>query len=117
MRLREKLLAELRTSSRALSTSELAGRMPWKLERSDGACSALCTGGATNSDVKIVECHSNWHVLAYRRSAHGYTGIYRHLRSLERQVLIRRALHGGRKRVSWVYIGPDRLAAKAQRKR
>jgi hypothetical protein len=114
MRLREQLLAELRESGRPLSTSELAERMPWKVERRDEGCGALCRRTTPNPDVKVVACHSSWHVVAYRRSAHGYTGIYRHLRSLERHGLARRALRDGRKRVSWVYTGADRPTAPAR---
>jgi hypothetical protein len=111
MRLRERLLAELRASAHPVSTSELASRMPWKVERSDDGCALLCSRRPPNPDIEVVECHGSWHVLAYRRSAHGYTGIYRHLRSLERQGLVRRTLREGRKRVCWVYMGSDQLGA------
>lgn len=108
MRLRDRLLAELRESPRPLATTELAARMPWKVERSEDSCALLCHRTAPNPDVDVLECHRSWHLVQYRRAAHGYTGIYRHMRSLERRDLVRRTLHAGRKRVCWVYSGPDR---------
>ena len=59
--------------------------------------------------MEVVECHRSWHVVQYRRTAHGYTGIYRHLRSLQQRGLVRRTLRDGRKRVCWVYVGSDQL--------
>jgi hypothetical protein len=111
LRLRDRLLAELRESPHPVSTAELAARMPWKVERSEEGCALVCHRAKPNSGVEVVECHRSWHVVQYRRTAHGYTGIYRHLRSMERQGLIRRALRQGRKRVCWTYIGSDQLIA------
>jgi hypothetical protein len=110
LRLRDRLLAELRDSSRPVATAELAARMPWKIERTEEPCAVLCNSSRSNGDVEVVECHGSWHVVRYRRATHGYTGIYRHLRSLEQRGLIRRALRDGRKRVCWVYVGSDQLA-------
>jgi hypothetical protein len=110
MRLRDRLLAELRTSPQPISTADLAARMPWKVERCEDNCALLCHRRKPNPDVEVLECHRSWHVVQYRRTAHGYTGIYRHLRSLERQGLIRRSAREGRKRVLWVYSGADQLA-------
>ena len=42
MRLRDRLLAELRESPHPISTTELAARMPWKVERSEDSCALLC---------------------------------------------------------------------------
>lgn len=104
--LRERLLAELRTSSRPLSTQELAHRMPWKTERSGGSCDVLrCHAPRSGDGMQVVECHRSWHVVQYRRTAQGFTGIYRHLRSLEAAGQVRRALRQGRRRVLWVYTG------------
>jgi hypothetical protein len=114
MELRARLLAELRDSPHPLSTTELAAQIPWKVERSEDNCVLLCNRRTPNPDVRVVECHRSWHLVAYRRTAHGYTGIYRHLRSLERQGLVRRTLREGRKRVRWVYTGSDRPAPTAQ---
>jgi hypothetical protein len=110
MRLRDRLLAELRASPQPISTADLAARMPWKVERCGDNCALLCHRRKPNPDVEVLECHRSWHVVQYRRTAHGYTGIYRHLRSLERQGLIRRSAREGRKRVLWVYSGGDQLA-------
>ena len=108
MLVRDRLLAELRESPHPISTTELAARMPWKVERSEGSCGLLCNLSMPNRDVEVVECHGSWHVVQYRRTTHGYTGIYRHLRSLERHGLVRRTLHDGRKRVCWAYVGSDK---------
>jgi hypothetical protein len=107
LQLRERLLVELRTSPQPVSTTDLAARLPWRVERSEDSCALLCAPGRPRGDVKVVECHRGWHVVQYRRTAHGYTGIYRHLRSLEQQGLVRRTLLDGRKRVCWVYAGAD----------
>jgi hypothetical protein len=113
MRLRDRLLAELRASPQPISTPDLAARMPWKVERCEDTCALLCHRRKPNPDVEVLECHRSWHVVQYRRTAHGHTGIYRHLRSLERQGLIRRSSREGRKRVLWIYSGGDQLATAA----
>jgi hypothetical protein len=103
LQLRENLLAELRDSTSPRSTADLAAAMPWKVERSYDPCEQLCHRAGPG--VEVLECHRSWHLVQYRRAAHGYTGIYRHLRSLESQGLVRRTLREGRKRVCWTYIG------------
>ncbi|GAB7145538.1 hypothetical protein [Mycobacterium riyadhense] len=108
LQLREQLLATLRRSPRPVSTTELAARMPWKVERSEYNCTVLRNPSRPIAGMEVVECHRDWHVVQYRRTAHGYTGIYRHLRSLEQQGLVRRALRQGRKRVCWVCVDADR---------
>lgn len=105
LQLRERLLSELRQSRSPISTADLASRMPWKVERSEDNCAVLCNRSRPISGMEVVECHKDWHVVQYHRTAHGYTGIYRHLRSLEQRGLVRRALRDGRKRVCWVYTG------------
>lgn len=107
--LRESLLAELRRSPVPLSTAELAQRMPWKLERSHVPCAQLCDLKRLGPGVRIVECHTDWHLVEYRRTTHGYTGIYRHLRSMEGHGLIRRTIRDGRKRVCWTCVEPVAL--------
>jgi hypothetical protein len=111
--LRESLLAELRRSPVPLSTAELAQRMPWKVERSHVPCAQLCHLKRLGPGIRIVECHTDWHVVAYRRTTHGYTGVYRHLRSLEGHGLIRRTIRDGRKRVCWTYVEPAEQPAPA----
>lgn len=107
LHLREQLLSELRRSRRPISTADLAARMPWKVERSEDNCAVLCNRAKPIAGMEVVECHKDWHIVQYRRTAHGYTGIYRHLRSLERHGLVRRALRDGRKRVCWIYTGAE----------
>ncbi|WP_088295413.1 hypothetical protein [Mycobacterium avium] len=113
--LRESLLKELRCSPAPLSTAELAQRMPWKVERSHVPCAQLCDLKRLGPGIRIMECHTDWHVVAYRRTTHGYTGVYRHLRSLEGHGLIRRTIRDGRKRVCWTLVEqtalPDPAAA------
>lgn len=107
--LREGLLAELRRSPVPLSTAELAQRMPWKPERTHVPCAQLCDLKRLGPGVKIVECHTDWHIVAYRRTTHGYTGVYRHLRSMEGHGLVRRTIRDGRKRVCWTVVEPTPL--------
>lgn len=113
LELRESLLKELRRSPVPLSTAELAQRMPWKVERSHVSCAQLCDLKRLGPGIRIVECHTDWHVVEYRRTTHGYTGVYRHLRSLEGHGLIRRTIRDGRKRVCWTYVEPGALPAPA----
>jgi len=110
LRLRDRLLTGLRVSRRPLSTTELATRMPWRVERSEDTCALLGHRINPNQDVEVLDCQGSWHIVHYRRTAHGYTGIYRYLRSLEQQGLVRRTLQNGRKRVCWVYVDSDQLA-------
>ncbi len=107
--LRERLIAELRTSSRPLSTEELAQRMPWKTVHSNDSCDVLqCSSREPRVGIRIVECHQSWHIVQYQRTATGFNGIYRHLRSLEARGEIRRAIREGKRRVLWTYTGgPD----------
>lgn len=107
--LREGLLAELHRSPVPLSTAELAQRMPWKTERTQAPCAQLCDLKRLGPGIRVVECHTDWHIVAYRRTTHGYTGIYRHLRSLEAHGLISRAIRDGRKRVCWTVVEPPVL--------
>ena len=111
--LREDLLAELRRSPVPLSTAELAQRMPWKSERTHAPCAQLCDQKRLGPGIKILECHADWHLVAYRRTTHGYTGVYRHLRSLEGHGLIRRTIRDGRKRVCWTVVEPTALRVPA----
>lgn len=111
MLLRDKLIAELQGSATALATADLAARMPGKVEHSNDSCDQLCHRSIRGSGVKVLECHRSWHLVEYRRATHGYTGIYRHLRALEVQGLIRRTVRDGRKRVYWIHTGPDVAAA------
>ncbi|MDP7707481.1 hypothetical protein [Mycobacterium sp. TY815] len=104
IRLREALLNELRKAHRPVSTAELAALMPWRVERTDDTCALLCQHAGGNKDVEVLECHGSWHVVQYRRTSQGYSGIYRHLRSLEQQRIVRRTLHDGRKRVCWSLV-------------
>ncbi len=105
--LRDKLIAVLRASPVALATAELAARMPGKVERSNDSCAQLCHRSTLGSGLKVLECHRSWHLVEYRRATHGYTGIYRHLRALEAQGLIRRTVRDDRKGVYWIRTGPD----------
>ncbi|MBU8819249.1 hypothetical protein KL864_25475 [Mycolicibacterium goodii] len=106
IQLRERLLAELRSSTRPLSTEELAQRMPWKTVRTDDSCDILqCWNTAPRAGIRVIECHQTWHVVEYQRTAQGFTGIYRHLRSLEAQGQVRRAIREGKRRVLWTYTG------------
>lgn len=104
--LRERLIAELRESPHPLSTEQLAQRMPWKVLRSDDSCDILrCSSREPRVGIRIIECHKSWHVVEYQRTAQGFNGIYRHLRSLEARGDIRRAIREGRRRVLWAYNG------------
>lgn len=104
--LRASLLAELRASPRPLSTEELAQRMPWKTVRSEDICEVLlCSSGTAREGIRILECHRVWHIVAYPRTAQGFNGIYRHLRSLEARGEVRRAIREGKRRVLWTYTG------------
>lgn len=107
LQLRESLLAELRESAAPVSTAALAAAMPWKVERSHDVCEQLCHRAGGSPGVQVLECHRSWHLVQYRRATHGYTGIYRHLRSLESQGLVRRTIRDGRKQVCWIYIRSD----------
>lgn len=111
--LRETLLEELRRSPIPLSTAELAQRMPWKIEHSYVPCAQLCHLKRLGPGIRIVECHSDWHLVEYRRTTHGYTGVYRHLRSMEGHGLLRRTIRDGRKRVCWTHVEPPGLPARA----
>lgn len=115
LQLREWVLNELRRSLHPISTADLAARMPWKVETSEDTCEVLCNPRRPVSGMEVVECHGDWHVVHYQRKAHGYTGIYRHLRSLEQQGLVRRTLRDGRKRVCWVYTGADQAPTRRGR--
>lgn len=105
--LRDKLVSELRDAAAPLSTDELAARMPWKVEITATPCELLCQARELPPGLRIRECHQTWHVVEYQRSAQGFAGIYRHLRSLERQGLIRRYHVAGGRRVFWIYQGRD----------
>lgn len=63
MQLRECLLAELRASAAPVSTAQLAASMPWKVERSHDSCAQLCHRTTPSPGVKILECHSSWHLV------------------------------------------------------
>lgn len=111
MLVRDKLIAVLRGSGSALPTAELASQMPGKVEHSNDSCAQLCHRSTLGPGVKVLECHGSWHLVEYRRTTHGYTGIYRHLRALELQGIVRRTVRDGRKRVYWIHIGPEGAAA------
>lgn len=101
--LRERLVSELRDADAPLSTDELAARMPWKVEITSTPCELLCQARELPAGLRIRECHRSWHVVEYQRTTQGFAGIYRHLRSLERQGLIRRHKVAGLRRVFWIY--------------
>ncbi|MBN3458485.1 hypothetical protein JNN96_31085 [Mycobacterium sp. DSM 3803] len=107
--LRERLVRELRDADAPLSTDELAARMPWKVEITSTPCELLCQARELPAGLRIRECHRSWHVVEYQRTTQGFAGIYRHLRSLERQGLIRRHKVAGLRRVFWIYqVGDQR---------
>jgi hypothetical protein len=111
-----KLLDALRRADRPLSTDELALRMPWKIHRADqGDCAWWCRRRDLPARIHVLECHETWHVVAFQRTSQGFTGIYRHLRSLERRGLIQRCRVDGDRRVFWcVHTRPHR--SKTRRK-
>jgi hypothetical protein len=96
------LLHVLREHDRPMSTQELAALMPWKIEKTgDGGCEWWCHDGQ-RAGLRVLECHETWHLVAYERTSQGFTGIYRHLRSLERRGLIRRHQASSRRGMLWV---------------
>lgn len=99
--LREKLLECLQSAREPLSTSELAALMPWRVERTHDNCALLCDRKRPSRSVKVLECHLDWHLVQYRRTAQGYAGIYPHLCQLERLGKITRNCRSGRKGVFW----------------
>ena len=99
--LREELLACLRAAREPLSTSDLAALMPWRVERTHDNCALLCDRKRPSRLVKVLECHRDWHLVQYRRTAQGYAGIYPHLCQLERLGKITRTCRSGRKGVFW----------------
>lgn len=100
--LREQLLACLRSAREPVSTSELAALMPWRVERTHDNCALLCDRDRPSRSVKVLECHLDWHLVQYRRTAQGYAGIYPHLCQLERLGKIARTCRSGRKGVFWI---------------
>ncbi len=103
--LRRRLLQELRDCPHPVSTEQLAQRMPWKTVRSDDSCAVLQCSSSPREGIRILECHRSWHVVQYPRTASGFNGIYRHLRSLEAQGQVRRAIREGKRKVLWAYTG------------
>ena len=100
-RLRKQLLAALVGSARPMTTVELAALMPWKIERtSQGGCELWCSTDIP-AGVRVVECHTTWHVVKYRRTPQGFAGIYCHLSSLERRGLVRRCRIAGQRAMFW----------------
>ncbi|MEB3031778.1 hypothetical protein [[Mycobacterium] nativiensis] len=99
--LREQLLECLRSAGEPLSTSELAALMPWRVERTHDNCALLCDRKRLSRSVKVLECHLDWHLVQYRRTAQGYAGVYPHLCQLERLGKITRTCRSGRKGVFW----------------
>ena len=82
--------------------------MPPKAERTrQGDCEWWCRADPT-AGVRVLECHRSWHVVEYRRTAQGFTGIYRHLRALERRGLARCWRIEGDRRVFWMGTGDAR---------
>lgn len=104
--LREQLLACLRSACEPLSTSELAARMPWRVEPAHENCSLHCDWKWPRRSMRVLECHGDWHLVAYRRTAQGYAGIYPHLCQLERMGKITRTCGSGRKGVFWTATSP-----------
>jgi hypothetical protein len=101
------LLRVLRDRGRPMFTDELADLMPWKPERmSQGGCEWWCES-VLPASVRMLECHGSWHLIAYRRRPQGFSGIYRHLRALERRGLVRRVHRDGTRRVYWSARGDE----------
>lgn len=105
--LTDRLLSVLRETGRPMSTTELAELMPWKHERTaHGGCQWWCDKDLRDG-VRMLECHGGWHLIAFKRTAHGLNGIYRHLRALEQRGLVRRDGSDGGRRVYWSYCADD----------
>ncbi|ORV08038.1 hypothetical protein [Mycolicibacterium fallax] len=89
-RVRQQLLNVLRAADRPLSTRELAELLPPKIDVMTVSCAMLCDSEVPSAKLKVLECHSSWHIVERQRSAQDGAAIYPHLRSLARQSLIRR---------------------------
>jgi len=102
--LRAQLLELLREAGHPINSAALARMLPWHTERLDLGCELVCLAPRHNRDLEVVECHGNWHVVRRPRSSQDSgAGIYRHLRSLAREGLVR-AIKQGPRRVEWEYI-------------
>jgi hypothetical protein len=105
--LTDRLLSVLREAARPMSTAELAELMPWEHERTaHGGCQWWCDRDL-HGGVRLLECHGGWHLIAFKRTAHGFNGIYRHLRALEQRGLVRRDGGDASPRVYWSYCADD----------
>ena len=104
--LRAQLLELLREAGHPISSATLAGMLPWHTERLDLGCELVCLPPRRTRNLEVVECHGNWHVVRRPRSSQDSgAGIYRHLRSLAREGMVR-AINLGPRRVEWEYIPP-----------
>lgn len=104
--LRAQLLELLRDAEHPISSAALARMLPWHTERLDLGCALVCLAPRRSSTLEVVECHGDWHVVRRPRSSQDSgAGIYRHLRSLAREGVVR-AISLGPRRVEWEYIRP-----------
>jgi len=102
---REQLVAVLRAADRPMTSAELAGVLPWQTHRLDVGCELVCHAPRRPAAMRVVECHRSWHPVSRPRSSQdSRTGIYRHLRSLAREGIIRSIPLGPRK-VQWEFVG------------
>ncbi|MBV8348438.1 MAG: hypothetical protein JOZ49_13150 [Mycolicibacterium sp.] len=111
--LTDRLLRVLREAARPMSTAELTELLPWKHERiGQGGCQWRCDRHLRDG-VRMLECHGSWHLIAFKRTAHGFNGIYRNLRALEDRGLVRRDRSDPSRRVHWRYCADDGRPAAA----
>jgi len=103
-RLRSLLLEEIEEAG-AITTGELAARMPAKEVVVDVPCDRVCRRKTRWSETEtMLEHRSTWHRILTPRTA---SGIYRHLRVLEDTGIIT-GLRGTEARgVLWVWNGDE----------
>lgn len=105
---REQLVAVLRAADRPMTSAELAGVLPWQTHRLDVGCELVCQAPRRPAAMRVIECHRTWHLVSRPRSSQdSRTGIYRHLRALAREGIIR-AIPLGPRKVQWTYVGDSR---------
>ncbi len=104
--LRAQLLELLREAGQPVSSAALARMLPWHTERLDLGCELVCLAPRRTGTLEVVECHGTWHLVRRPRSSQDSgAGIYRHLRSLAGEGVVR-AIGLGPRRVEWEYIRP-----------
>lgn len=104
---REQLVTLLRAADAPMTSAELARLLPWQTHRLDVGCELVCQAPRRAAAMQVIECHRTWHLVRRPRSSQdSRTGIYRHLRALAREGIIR-AIPLGPRKVQWMFVGEE----------